>query len=144
MDNFEEEVDEVLEHVVFESRSPKVGIFWVTGSGTIISHVEEVREVIPMSGFKDTDITHYEYWDKLGFPGDYTSIPRGRVIYDVNKDKYLVFAPAEIRNDRKILTKIFREFSLPMKKVAVVDDPHYETMSDPFGSLEDADLEFEF
>jgi hypothetical protein len=128
---FEEKLDEIFEGIIVESRTPKVGIYWFKGN-EIISFTEEVRGKKPVADFIDSEHDHYHAWDKLKIKGDYTSLPRGRVIKNVKEDKYLVYVPSDMLGDKKKLVQIFREFSLPTDKIKIVTDTHYEMGGDPF------------
>lgn len=133
--NIDEELNKALDNIVVESRTPRVGIFWVNGPELVVFS-DEVRKVREVAGFKDSDHNHYEAWPKLGLKGDYTSIPRGRVLYSVRDDKFLVYVPASLVKDKAILVKIFREFSLPTSKIKVSTDEHYDDDADPFADDE--------
>jgi hypothetical protein len=130
--SIDEELDKVFDNIIVESRTPKVGIFWVNGPELIV-FADDVRKVREVAGFKDSDHNHYEDWSKLKLKGDYTSIPRGRVLYSVRDDKYLVYIPTSLSRDRATLSKIFREFSLPTSKIKVSTDEHYDDDANPFG-----------
>ena len=135
--SIDKELTEALDNMIIEHRGPKVGIFWLNGP-EIISFVDDVREVEEIAGFKDSDYNHYESWPKLRMKGDYTSIPRGRVLYNQIQDKYFVYVPTSLSKDRAVLVKIFREFSLPTSKILVKTDEHYDDDADPFeGYLDD-------
>jgi len=133
--NIDEELDEALDNMIIEHRGPKVGIFWLNGP-EIISFVDDVREVEQIAGFKDSDHNHYEDWPKLRIKGDYTSIPRGRVLYSAEYDKYIVYIPTSLSKNKAVLSKIFREFSLPTSKILVKTDEHYDDDADPFGDMD--------
>ena len=133
----DDELDKIFESVVFESRVPKVGIWW-KWKDSIISFTSEIRDVKEVNGFRDSEYNHFEEWDKLGLPGDYTSIPRGRVIQSLKDDKFIVYVPSILQKDRNFLLEIFREFSLPTSKIKILTDPHYEDIgNDPFEDYDD-------
>lgn len=132
----DKKIDEALDGVIFESRTPKVGIFWVHGK-ELISFNQEIREVQPVAGFRDSDYAHYSEWDRLRIPGDYTDVPRGRVVQDVKNDRFIVYVPSFLASDKPVLIRIFREFSLPTSKITVTTDAHYEMGTDPFDEFED-------
>lgn len=111
--------------VIVEDRQPKVGIFWIIGD-QVVAFTEDARTVEMVNGFKDSDLDHYSVWPRLKIRGDYTSRPRGRVIYRAKDDKFLVYVPSTLVKDKKTLTRILREFSVPTNKFIVVTDAHYE------------------
>ncbi len=111
--------------IIVENRQPKVGIFWIIND-QIVSFTEDARTVRIINGFKDTDMDHYHMWPKLKIRGDYTNKPRGRVIYRAKDDKYMVYVPSSLTDDKRMLLKILREFSIPTSKFVIVTDEHYE------------------
>lgn len=133
---FKDKIDKIFEEIIVESRTPKVGIFWFKDE-EIISFTEEIRDKVPVAGFRDSDFDHYNAWDKLKIRGDYTDLPRGRVIQNVKEDKFLVYVPSFLLDDKHKLVQIFREFSLPTSKIKIVTDTHYEMGVDPFDEFED-------
>lgn len=52
--------------------------------------------------------------------------PRGRVCYDINNDRYEVFANPELLNDTNNLTLIGRDFHLPANKTIFYKDDYYK------------------
>jgi len=98
MGNFEE-IYKTNMATYFSSGGPKVGIFWLTPDGDrILWHSESlVRDGLSVGNeYVCSSDNHKEEWNKIKvllnpkYTGDYTSLPRGRVVYDHVKDKYIV------------------------------------------------------
>ena len=74
---------------------------------------------------------HYETWEKvrkaLGkLPEDYTSYPRGRIVYRINDQKFLVYMNRNTSRMPGLKKGIIREFQLPADQVEFIHDSHYE------------------
>lgn len=121
-----------VQNLIRESRAPKVGIFWIyqkSGRPYILSFQEEAQEVPAVGGFKDTALTHFRKWTEankiIKSQGDYTETPRGRVLYDENRRKYIILSSTEVSQDDDLVTRIMRDFSLPTSNTVISVDEHY-------------------
>ena len=77
----------------------KVGIFWAVPDKVFGQTVLEVHKSFnineaDVNGFINYPYSHYEVWDDevKGLGDDCYRYPRGRVIFDVNKNKHLIYA----------------------------------------------------
>ena len=90
---------------------PEVGVFFVY-SGKFL------MDGWPFSVYGMHGLDHHSSWKWLqGYgivPDDvnYDEIPRGRVEYDINEEKFHVYADSCILSDAKTLDEINREFHL--------------------------------
>lgn len=95
----------------------KVGIFWVI-KGKFFAKVEGKRLEeeqgvgrAALTGFIDSDLGHYECWEKLcgiRYPNaDFSTFPRGRVMYDVNKKEHLIYADRCIGREIVEIAKLY-------------------------------------
>lgn len=120
--SIEKELDKALQ--IVESRLPKVGIWWYI-NGKVYAFEEDYRDVEAIQDVRDTNKLHYDEWDKLGIKGDYDEYERGRILMD-SRDRVFIFACSkELSKDRRAIIKIARYFSLPLKRLKIVVDPHY-------------------
>lgn len=93
----------------------KIGIWWDNGR-TIIAYPVKIGAPDPELGLCDSDDSHVDYWPDaamlLGaYPvDDYFSIPRGRVMYDPERQISIIFHGN--RTDESRLPLIAAEFSL--------------------------------
>jgi hypothetical protein len=83
--------------------------------------------------FKSKRYDHDFFWKSLQRLGivplniEYDVVPRGRVEYDINEEKFCVYADPCILKDRKVLDKINREFHLSSTSTKAPDrDPQYK------------------
>lgn len=85
---------------------------------------------VPMSEFKKGErfyndpISHLEFFDALGIDGDYGNYPRGRVIYDSLKDKYIVYMDKSIMTE-DIKHSVMLAYYLDKSKTMFRRDAHY-------------------
>ena len=108
-----------------------VGIFWVF-RGTVIGEREEIESLEAEGGFINGNEDHCVYWErlrpKLGLPDgvEYFDLPRGRVIFVVEKNVFRILGSTELCDDMKTVDQVMRFFSLPPKRVETMPDEHYE------------------
>lgn len=136
-----EDIDKALDNIIVESRAPKVGIWWFI-DGRVESAYTPARDVQPLrgTGVRDVDFNHYDYWPKLKIRGEYDSHERGRVMYKDNEDKYLIFCSTTISKNKAAIREIARTFSLPLSKIRIETDEHYEdSFAADFDALFDDD-----
>lgn len=120
---------------------PKVGIFWIYRHAVVFKHSVPLSEGLhygdAVTGIKD----HADYWEELRVSGEferlrlpeelceeYFSIPRGRVVYHSETQKFSVYHGNNIsKSDLKLVQK---EFNLPPAKTVFEEDLHYCDFSD--------------
>ena len=119
--------------------SPHVGIFWFYGGKIIFCHSVPLSEGVTygdaVTGIKD----HADYWEELRKESllsalseekrnEYFSIPRGRVVWHKDSEKFFVYHGGNI--PKSGLQKIARKFRLPQGKTVFEQDLHYCDLSD--------------
>lgn len=107
-----------------------IGIFWYWNDQVIsIAHSFSLLEADSI-GFIDSSYTHVDYWSVLQKEYrelnsyEYEQIPRGRIIFDTNKEKYLIYLDRTLLYKSK-LAKLCAFFNLEENKVIPKTDPHY-------------------
>lgn len=110
---------------------PKVGIYWIRND-KIVAFADDMNDVEVRDGFRDSDKGHIDYWERLGLPGEYFDLPRGRVIYNVKEDLFMVYMPSLLSKNEEVLSQIVEMFNLPRQKISIRFDTHYELELDPF------------
>lgn len=110
----------------------KIGIFWHWNNKVIgIAHVFNLGDADSI-GLIDSPYTHIEYWKNVQseYPElrhyEYEQIPRGRVIFDANKEKAIVYMDKKLFN-KVIATKIYDFFDIDSESAIPRKDPHYRT-----------------
>ena len=113
-----------------EAGVPQVGIFWILPDGLLTFGVpytagEKYGDFINIPG------GHYETWEELRnaskkLPEDYTAYPRGRIVYRIKDQKFLVYLNRKHIKHEQIKKWIIKEFRLPVDQVELKHDHHYE------------------
>lgn len=85
---------------------------------------------IPLKDFKRDErfyndpISHFDFFDTLNIDGDYGNYPRGRVVYDSLKDKYIVYMDKSIMAE-DIKHSVMLAYCLDEGKTMFRRDAHY-------------------
>ena len=117
---------------IFES-TDKVGIFWIEpDTSKIFMIYQELRDLAKLHDeYKLVDVSHSAYWNsnnnllpKKYKNSRYNHIPRGRVIYDDNHKKTLIFMNKQYTTNEITTKDIVSKFNL--SKYEFLDDAHYD------------------
>jgi len=104
--------------------NPTIGIFWIIDDKLLAKKVE-LLEIEIVNGFKDSGLSHFFEWEKMGFDIDeYDKFPRGRIVYDVYNDKFLIYAAKEIIMNQKYKDLILTYFQIS-ENYEFIYDEHY-------------------
>lgn len=107
----------------------KVGIFWAVpdGSGGQ-SALEFSKNCIPAQanklGFVNYPYSHFEMWDKVNsgiWVDDCYYYPRGRVIFDINRNKHLVYADKCV--SKQVIIQLVKLYGI--EDYELLRDEHY-------------------
>ena len=108
----------------------KIGIFWFYSDKIIgIAHEFNSNEKDSI-GLIDSKYTHVEYWERIkaDIPElrymEYDEVQRGRVIFDTNKNKMIVYLDETLIKRSKV-NEIFKFFDITLDQVILRKDPHY-------------------
>jgi hypothetical protein len=125
----------------FENNMVKVGVFWIyrkTVVGRAID-LETGEEGVP--GLIDSPDNHADLWEKVvlgAFPElcdhQYFDIPRGRVLWDANNERAIVYLDASL-NAPEIRAEIARFFDLYDDAITWRSDAHYNTNKEALNKL---------
>lgn len=109
--------------------SVNVGIFWVI-DGNVYSYIQERETDIlnareKMSGKIDSDFEHFSAWEKelaQNFPdADFATFPRGRVMFDTNQNRHVIYADRCITaNEVSRIKELFQTTNAKVRR-----DEHY-------------------
>lgn len=121
--------------VIQEGLSPEIGPFYVI-KDVIYGDTEDIIVVRSRhsSDILDSDQSHYDYWSLLRrvYPElrkvSYDYFPRGRIVYNINKDQYIIYFDKCLDTD-KYKDMIIDEFNLPRNKTIFDYDEHYQCHS---------------
>lgn len=91
----------------------------------LYTHSVAVKDFKNDERFCNDPISHFDYFNSLGIPGDYGNYPRGRVIYDTLKDEYIVYMDKSIMID-DIMESVMLAYCLEERKTVFRTDAHYK------------------
>ena len=110
----------------------KVGIFWIYRN-KIIGKTYTLSEAEKYGDFLSPILGHYEYWEEIQkqvpelYYEEYENIPRGRVVFDRIKNKFVLLSSKKIIRSKSAVTAIKAFFSIPDNtKLIKKSDFHYE------------------
>ena len=106
------------------SPSTYVGPFFYI-DGRVYAHLEDLTAFSPLRRFFDSTISHFSYFNILGFDGDYGNYPRGRVLYDNFRRGDVVYADKDLLKE-ETKTLILKAFHLEEERVEFRRDAHYQ------------------
>jgi len=85
-----------------------------------------------INNFIDSDFSHYQVWHEISSQNknfylyEYEDIPRGRVVYDIEKLRYIVYSNDDIINSSEAKKLIIEAFNLNVNNVIFQYDMHYK------------------
>jgi hypothetical protein len=116
-----------------------VGIFWAMqepGSpATLVEHRCSLEEAEPYGTMLTCPHGHYEIWEQWRKAGagpaivasEYEEWPRGRIVYDMEKDRFILYADQKILRDPALMASIQKRFGLPTERTDAKRDNHYRS-----------------
>lgn len=116
----EEEFSELIPIYHYDSF---VGPFFYI-KGKLFAYKKSMREFNGNIRFFNALISHLEYFDTLYIRGDYGNYPRGRVLFDNYRKKFIVYLDKDLLNN-KVKQQILETYNLDKYKVIFKTDSHY-------------------
>ena len=121
----------------------RVGAFYFIGN-KIVSNDADMRDGESYGGYVNYS-SHWDLWSAFlkEYPEyeflDYDYFPRGRVIFDRNKWKYILYIDPKLNNP-KYLNKIESQYHLNKDAYEIGKDEHYQSQQQPH-DVDDDELE---
>lgn len=109
---------------------PMVGIFWLFSRRLVIDSTP-LSEAEPYGECLTHPRGHLRYWTMLQQSGqvpidvEYEWPPRGRVLFDQRRDRFVLLADRCILNRSPLVKQIMARMHLPPEKTDVDADSHY-------------------
>ena len=102
-----------------------VGPYFYIG-GKFFCHKEKAESFDWTRRFFDSEVSHFNFFQTLGIDADYGNFPRGRVLFDNYKRKYIVYLDSSLNHEqyKEELVRIY-ELDLDMSDVVFKKDSHY-------------------
>ena len=92
---------------------------------TVNARKVNLSEIEEINGFKDSGLSHFFEWEKMGFDVDeYDKFPRGRIAYDVLNDRFLIYMAKKIIKNKNYTQWILNFFNIKREYEFIYDD-HY-------------------
>jgi len=111
----------------------RIGIFWIYEK-QIFCEFQQLQTLKPINGFIDSDLAHYQIWEKVKtqhpkfYLYEYEEIPRGRVVYDLSADQFIVYCNEDLLKDGTSKKLIMKAFGLSGEKTVFKEDGHYKIL----------------
>ena len=110
---------------------PKIGPFFYF-RGRLLYHAVDISQGRPQAGKLDDPLGHDILWDKTVRAGDYIDCPRGRVVWDEEQKRAIIYIDRCIDKE-EIVAKIVSKYELDAYEKEY--DEHYRCkncVGDPF------------
>jgi len=122
-----------------------VGIFWAVqeqGSAAILlEHRCSLNEAEPYGSMLTCPHGHYDVWEQwrkgidirraaaasLIAMCEYEEWPRGRIVYDTESERFVLYADAQILRRPALMAAIHERFGLPTDRADAKPDNHYRS-----------------
>ena len=116
-----------------------MGIFWAVqepgSAAVLLDHRCSLEEAEPYGNMLTCPHGHYEVWEQWRKAGgravivasEYEEWPRGRIVYDTESDRFILYADAQILRDQTLINAIHERFGLPMERTDRKRDHHYRS-----------------
>jgi hypothetical protein len=94
-----------------ESLDGQVGLFFVVG-GVLLMHSCPIEDIEPYVKFINYPESHDEVWQReyaMKFGVDFDYFPRGRIVYNIRTEKYLLYHDPCISDIAESLRKLYPE-----------------------------------
>jgi hypothetical protein len=111
-------------------KSPKVGIFWLV-KGRLVFDTTPLAEAESYGDCKGHSRGHVDRWRQMQNGGmapndaEYEQFPRGRIVYNMKTEKFMLLADRCILKKRNLVKKIMKEMQLPPTITECGTDEHY-------------------
>ena len=111
--------------------SKDIGVFWIFGN-KLFFETQKLEDIKSINGFKDSDLSHYQVWDKIKnrhpkfYLYEYENIPRGRVVYNIEENQFIIYCNENILREGISKKLILENFGLMDEKYIFKKDGHYK------------------
>ncbi len=124
IDNYTPEIKEVIWEYHRVAYHQYVGPFFITGK-KIKALKTNIVEGNINEPFINSPVSHFDFFQFLGFKGDYGNYPRGRVIYNNNTNEFYLYIDSMYINNEEVIDQVMLTFNLCSYNTIVKTDEHY-------------------
>ena len=114
-----------------EKKMGKIGVFWIVNS-KVDGFKEPVENGEDYGDTIQPSFDHYTFWSKFitRYPilklKEYDEVPRGRVVYDKKKKRFMILSSEEVLKNKKLVESICLFYDLDKSNIETKQDEHYE------------------
>ena len=107
-----------------------IGVFWIF-ENKVFSETQKLEDIKSINGFKDSDLSHYQVWDKIKtqhpkfYLYEYEDIPRGRVVYNIEENQFIIYCNENTLQEEISKKLILEKFQLLNINSIFKADEHY-------------------
>lgn len=107
-----------------------IGVFWIYKSQIYAKSIQ-IDKVKPIRGFIDSDFAHYQEWSEISIQNkdfylyEYEDIPRGRVVYDIEENQFIIYCNEIILKKEISKRLILEKFQILNENSIFKEDEHY-------------------
>ena len=107
-----------------------IGVFWIFEK-RVFFETQKLEDIKSINGFKDSDLYHYQVWNKVKnqhskfYLYEYENIPRGRVVYDIKENLFIIYCNENILQKEISKKLILEKFQLLNENSIFKEDEHY-------------------
>lgn len=108
-----------------------IGVFWIYDNKVFLE-TQKLEDIKSINGFKDSDLSHYQVWDKVKnqhhkfYLYEYEDIPRGRVVYDIEENLFIIYCNENTLQEEVSKKLILEKFQLLNENSIFKEDGHYK------------------
>lgn len=120
--------------ITSSSNSKLLSVFWyIDGEFIGIDDTLNGNGVVTYGDNLQLDLDHFEIWDKIskeiGSDKEYDYYPRGRILFNTKRHKFLVIGDKKITEDPEVKSKLLEHYGLP-SFTEFESDEHYQSYDD--------------
>ena len=107
-----------------------IGVFWIFDNKVFLE-TQKLEDIKSINGFKDSDLSHYQAWDKVKtqhpkfYLYEYEDIPRGRIVYDIEKNEFIIYCNKNTLQEDISKKLISEKFKILNENMIFKEDEHY-------------------
>jgi hypothetical protein len=110
---------------------PSVGIFWMLADGRLVIEGSPLSAAEKYGDCLTHSRSHIDVWAELQMSGrvaadvEYEEYPRGRVIFNTTKDRFVIMADRCILSRKDVMRRISAAMNLTDERTEASADLHY-------------------
>jgi hypothetical protein len=117
------------------NEKPRVAIFWLLGDSTLLLETTPLADAEPYGECLTHPRSHIDQWEifrregRVALDIEYEEPPRGRVVYNLRTEEFVIYADRCILRRKLIIRRIMAAMHLLSRTTEVKTDAHYRCQS---------------